>query len=241
MEMYEDQLKIKKNFLKMNIKNILNSFVPKEKDTFKDIIIQNLNDDNSIKYIIKIISYYTKATTNKEMKKNCYELFLILIINLKQNNLITNLTNLLLYMQEFINSFKIHISFDIILSKLNEIEIKTFELLNGFCIVNMKKDEKIIQKEALLCYQNIIKNFEKLIKDEIKEKVIKSFFDTIINIILNKENLFNDKHLLLLIVNDIILLSKERNENYAEKILSSIIDNFALNDNNIRLIFLNIN
>ena len=240
MEIYEDSTKIKKNFLKINIKNILSTFGQKAKDKFKDIIFQNLDDDNSIKYIIKIISYYTKTSTNNELKNKCFELFLILIKNLKQDNIITNLTNLLLYMQEFMNIFKIYISFDEILNKLNDIEIKTFEILNGFCIVNMKKDEKIIQKEALLCYQNLIKNFENLIRNEIKEKAIKSFYDTVINIILNKKDLFNDEYLSLLIVNDIILLSKERSQNYAEKILSSIIDDSTIKDSNIRLIALNI-
>ena len=240
MEIYEDATKIKKNFLKINIKNILSTFGQKAKDKFKDIIFQNLDDDNSIKYIIKIISYYTKTSTNNELKNKCFELFLILIKNLKQDNIITNLTNLLLYMQEFMNIFKIYISFDEILNKLNDIEIKTFEILNGFCIVNMKKDEKIIQKEALLCYQNLIKNFENLIRNEIKEKAIKSFYDTVINIILNKKDLFNDEYLSLLIVNDIILLSKERSQNYAEKILSSIIDDLTIKDSNIRLIALNI-
>ena len=240
MEIYEDSTKFKKNFLKINIKNILSTFGQKAKDKFKDIIFKNVDDDNSIKYIIKIISYYTKTSTNNELKNKCFELFLILIKNLKQDNIITNLTNLLLYMQEFMNIFKIYISFDEILNKLNDIEIKTFEILNGFCIVNMKKDGKIIQKEALLCYQNLIKNFENLIRNEIKEKAIKSFYDTVINIILNKKDLFNDEYLSLLIVNDIILLSKERSQNYAEKILLSIIDDLTINDNNIRLIALNI-
>ena len=240
MEIYEDSTKIKKNFLKINIKNILSSFGEKAKDKFKDIIFQNLNDDSGIKYIIKIISYYTKTSTKNELKNKCFELFLILIKNLREENIITNLTSLLLFMQEFMNIFKIYISFDSILDKLNEIEIKTFEILNGFCIVNMKKDEKITQKEALLCYQNLIKNFKKLINNEIKEKVINSFLDTMINIILNKKELLDDKYLLLIIVNDIILLSKERSQNYSEKILSSIIGDLSLNDNNIKLIILKI-
>ena len=199
-----------------------------------------MNDDSGIKYIIKIISYYTKTSTKNELKNKCFELFLILIKNLREDNIITNLTSLLLFMQEFMNIFKIYISFDSILDKLNEIEIKTFEILNGFCIVNMKKDEKITQKEALLCYQNLIKNFKKLINNEIKEKVINSFLDTMINIILNKKELFDDKYLLLIIFNDIILLSKERSQNYSEKILSSIIGDLSINDNNIKLIILNI-
>ena len=81
MEIYEDSTKIKKNFLKINIKNILSSFGEKAKDKFKDIIFQNLNDDSGIKYIIKIISYYTKTSTKNELKNKCFELFLILIKN----------------------------------------------------------------------------------------------------------------------------------------------------------------
>jgi hypothetical protein len=56
MEIYEYSTKIKKNFLKINIKNILSSLGEKAKDKFKDIIFQNLNDDSSIKYIISLIN-----------------------------------------------------------------------------------------------------------------------------------------------------------------------------------------
>ena len=65
-------------------------------------------------------------------------------------------------MQENINIFKINICFEILLTKLNKIEIKNFEILNGFCLINIQKDN-IINKEGLLRYQCVIKNSENLI------------------------------------------------------------------------------
>jgi hypothetical protein len=143
-------------------------------------------------------------------------------------------------MQENISILKINIIFEIMIGKLSHIEIKTFEILNGFCLLNIKKNSNIIKKEALLCYQSLIKNFNNLIPDNFKVRIIKSFLDTITQILLNKKNIFEDKYLLLLIINDIICLSKENSNLYIESILSSIIQDLSLNDDNIKIIILDI-
>ena len=131
-------------------------------------------------------------------------------------------------MQENISILKINIIFEIMIGKLSHIEIKTFEILNGFCLLNIKKNSNIIKKEALLCYQSLIKNFNNLIPDNFKVRIIKSFLDTITQILLNKKNIFENKYLLLLIINDIICLSKENSNLYIESILSSIIQDLSL-------------
>ena len=242
MENFDESSKFKKNILKNQIKNILNSFGSESKNIFSELVHQNLNDNANIKYIIKIITHYTKKDINQEMKNKCYELFMELIKTLSKNNIIANLTNILLYMQENITNFEIHILFEILLNKLNEIEMKTFEILNGFCLINMKKEteSKVFQKESLLCYQSLIKNYEKLIDNSIKDRVKKSFLDTTINIILDKNILFGDKFVSLKIINDIICVSQENIQNYATKIVSEIIQELSLNDENIKIIILNI-
>ena len=231
--------KIKKNSLKNNIKNTLYNNT-KESIILNEFIKENLNNDGSIKYIIKIISYYTKNETNQIIKIKCFELFLELIKNLSKKYIIANITNILLFMQENIATFKIYISFEIILSKLNdEIELKIFEILNGFCIINMKKENQITKKEALICYQSLIKNFENFINNNNKDKIINSFLDTLIQILLNKNYIFEDRYLLLIISIDIICLAKEKCENFVENILYSIIEDLLLNDN-IKINVLNI-
>ena len=205
-----------------------------------EIINENLNDNDNIKYIIKIISYYSKNSINNEMRINCFEFFTELIKNISNNNIIICLTNILVFMQENISILKINIIFEIMIGKLSHIEIKTFEILNGFCLLNIKKNSNIIKKEALLCYQSLIKNFNNLIPDNFKVRIIKSFLDTITQILLNKKNIFEDKYLLLLIINDIICLSKENSNLYIESILSSIIQDLSLNDDNIKIIILDI-
>ena len=240
MDNQEELSKVKKNFLKSKIKNILLYKGHESKSEFLEIINENLNDNDNIKYIIKIISYYSKNSINNEMRINCFEFFKELIKNISNNNIIICLTNILVFMQENISILKINIIFEIMIGKLSHIEIKTFEILNGFCLLNIKKNSNIIKKEALLCYQSLIKNFNNLIPDNFKVRIIKSFLDTITQILLNKKNIFEDKYLLLLIINDIICLSKENSNLYIESILSSIIQDLSLNDDNIKIIILDI-
>ena len=240
MDNQEELSKVKKNFLKSKIKNILLYKGQESKGEFLEIINENLNDNDNIKYIIKIISYYSKNSINNEMRINCFEFFKELIKNISNNNIIICLTNILVFMQENISILKINIIFEIMMGKLSHIEIKTFEILNGFCLLNIKKNSNIIKKEALLCYQSLIKNFNNLIPDNFKVRIIKSFLDTITQILLNKKNIFEDKYLLLLIINDIICLSKENSNLYIESILSSIIQDLSLNDDNIKIIILDI-
>ena len=240
MDNQEELSKVKKNFLKSKIKNILLYKGQESKVKFLEIINENLNDNDNIKYIIKIISYYSKNSINNEMRINCFEFFTELIKNISNNNIIICLTNILVFMQENISILKINIIFEIMIGKLSHIEIKTFEILNGFCLLNIKKNSNIIKKEALLCYQSLIKNFNNLIPDNFKVRIIKSFLDTITQILLNKKNIFEDKYLLLLIINDIICLSKENSNLYIESILSSIIQDLSLNYDNIKIIILDI-
>ena len=240
MESFDEYSKINKNYLKNSIKNILNFNEQESNIKFKELIAESLNDNWNIKYIIKIISYYTKNSTNNETKNKCYELFVELIKNLSKNDIISHLTKILLYLQENSNNFKIHVLFELILTKFNndEVETKIFEILNGFCLINMKNKENTTKKEALLCYQNLIKNYENFDK-KYKDKIIKSFLDTMIKILLNNNFFFEDKYLLLLIVNDIICLSKEKNQNHIEIILNYVIECFSLKDNT-KIIALNI-
>ena len=240
MESFDEHSKINKNYLKYSIKNILNFNEQESNIKYKELIAESLNDNGNIKYIIKIISYYTKNSINNETKNKCYELFVELIKNLSKNDIISHLTKILLYLQENSNNFKIHVLFELILTKFNndEIEIKIFEILNGFCLINIKNEENTTKKEALLCYQNLIKNYENFDK-KYKDKIIKSFLDTMIKILLNNNFFFEDKYLLLLIVNDIICLSKEKNQNHIEIILNYAIECFSLNDN-IKIIALDI-
>ena len=133
MDNQEELSKVKKNFLKSKIKNILLYKGHESKGEFLEIINENLNDNDNIKYIIKIISYYSKNSINNEMRINCFEFFTELIKNISNNNIIICLTNILVFMQENISILKINIIFEIMMGKLSHIEIKTFEILNGFC------------------------------------------------------------------------------------------------------------
>ena len=76
MDNQEELSKVKKNFLKSKIKNILLYKGQESKGEFLEIIYENLNDNDNIKYIIKIISYYSKNSINNEMRINCFDFFI---------------------------------------------------------------------------------------------------------------------------------------------------------------------
>ena len=241
MESFDiSNIKIRKNWMKNNIKKLF-LFNNNLEEKFQELIINNLdNDDGDIKYIIKILLYYIKSDDNKKIKNRCYELFMLLLKNITKNNIILNLTSILLFLQENISFFEIHTYFEIVLNKLINIDLKYFEILNGFCLLNIKNNENKIQKEAFLCYNCLLKNFENLIYDNnIKENIIKSFLETI-KLLLDKKSSFKDRVLLLNIINDIISISREKSENYIEYILYNIINDLSLNDDNIKIIILNI-
>ena len=241
MESFDiSNIKIRKNWMKNNIKKLF-LFNNDLEEKFRELIINNLdNDDGDIKYIIKILLYYIKNDDNKKIKNRCYELFMLLLKNITKNNIILNLTSILLFLQENISFFEIHTYFEIVLNKLINIDLKYFEILNGFCLLNIKNNENKIQKEAFLCYNCLLKNFENLIYDNnIKENIIKSFLETL-KLLLDKKSSFKDRVLLLNLINDIISISREKSENYIEYILYNIINDLSLNDDNIKIIILNI-
>ena len=208
MESFDiSNIKIRKNWMKNNIKKLF-LFNNNLEEKFRELIINNLdNDDGDIKYIIKILLYYIKNDDNKKIKNRCYELFMLLLKNITKNNIILNLTSILLFLQENISFFEIHTYFEIVLNKLINIDLKYFEILNGFCLLNIKNNENKIQKEAFLCYNCLLKNFENLIYDNnIKENIIKSFLETL-KLLLDKKSSFKDRVLLLNLINDIISIS----------------------------------
>ena len=237
---YSNLSKIIKNNLKSNIRDIINNNEENSNnikgDKFIEIINLNINNDKVIKYIIKIISFNIKTSKNESIKKKYYELFILLIKNFSREDTIKYLTNLLLFLQENINIYPIEIFFELILKNLEKIELKLFEILNGFCIHNIKKNEIKIQKEALLCYEKLINNYDNFIEN--KNEILKSFLD---NIILNlKIDNINNKYQLLECLNTIVFVSKDKFEKYVELTVHFIKDNLFINDNNIKSITLNI-
>ena len=231
--------KLKRNWLKINIKDIINNYdnnYNNIKEQYIGIINENINNDKIIKYIIKIISFNAKISNNIKIQNNCYDLFLLLINNLSKEDIIKYLTNLLIFLQENINIYSIEIGFELILQKIEIFEIKIFEILNGFCLHNMKQKEIRTQKEALLCYEKLILNYENIIKN--KKEILKSFIENIIFNI-NIESLIN-RYQLLNCLNKLVCITKDKYESYIELTIYYIKDNLFINDNNIQLITLDI-
>ncbi len=197
-----------KNFLKNNIKEIVNNNEEKLDNNSQEFFIKltkdNINNDKIIKYIIKILSYNIKSSNNNYIQNKNYNLFLLLIKTLSKANIIKYLTSLLIFLQENIDIQPIEIAFEIILKNLKKYELKIFEILNGFCIHNIKNREKIGQNKALLCYEKLINNYQNCIGD--KKMILKSFID---NIIFNlKIESFENIYQLMVCLNNIILITQ---------------------------------
>lgn len=235
-----DLSKIEKNCLKNNIKEIINNYFQDElnyniQENFSEIINDNIKNDNSIKNIIKILSFNLREEKNEKIKNKYYELYLILINKINRENTIKYLTVLLLFLQENIDSISIEIGFEKILNNLDKFKLKIFEILNGFCIHNMKNKENIIQNKALLCYEILITNYDNCEKMH-KNDILKSFID---NIKYNLEsNIFIDKYSLLVCLNKIIC--KVQDKYIFVDIIPYILNYLLVNDYDIKLIVLKI-
>jgi len=236
----ENISKIEKSNLKNNIKEIINNYIKDElnyniQEKFNEIINDNLNNDKTIKNIIKILSFNLKEEKNEKIKNKYYELYLILINKINKENTTKYLTVLLLFLQENIDSISIEIGFQKLLNKLDKFKLKIFEILNGFCILNMKKKENKIQNKALLCYEILITNYDNC-EEKHKNDILKSFLD---NIKYNLEsNIFIDKYSLLVCLNNIIC--KVKDEYKFVDIVPYILNYLLVNDYNIKLIALKI-
>ena len=235
-----DLSKIEKNCLKNNIKEIINNYFQDElnyniQENFSEIINDNIKNDNSIKNIIKILSFNLREEKNEKIKNKYYELYLILINKINRENTIKYLTVLLLFLQENIDSISIEIGFEKILNNLDKFKLKIFEILNGFCIHNMKNKENIIQNKALLCYEILITNYDNCEKMH-KNDILKSFID---NIKYNLEsNIFIDKYSLLVCLNKIICNVQDKY--IFVDIIPYILNYLLVNDYDIKLIVLKI-
>ena len=236
----ENISRIEKSNLKNNIKEIINNYIKDElnyniQEKFNEIINDNLNNDKTIKNIIKILSFNLKEEKNEKIKNKYYELYLILINKINKENTTKYLTVLLLFLQENIDSISMEIGFQKILNKLDKFKLKIFEILNGFCILNMKKKENKIQNKALLCYEILITNYDNC-EEKHKNDILKSFLD---NIKYNLEsNIFIDKYSLLVCLNNI--LCKVKDEYTFVDIVPYILNYLLVNDYNIKLIVLKI-
>ena len=232
--------RIEKNCLKNKIKEIINNYYKDElnyniQENFNEIINDNINNDNSIKNIIKILSFNLREEKNEKIKNKYYELYLILINKINRENTIKYLTVLLLFLQENIDNISIEIGFEKILNNLDKFKLKIFEILNGFCILNMKKKENTIQNKALLCYEILITNYDNCEKKN-KNDILKSFLD---NIKYNLEsNIFIDKYFLLVCLNKIICKVQDKYD-FVEAI-PYLLNYLLVNDYNIKLIVLKI-
>ena len=232
--------RIEKNCLKNKIKEIINNYYKDElnyniQENFNEIINDNISNDNSIKNIIKILSFNLREEKNEKIKNKYYELYLILINKINRENTIKYLTVLLLFLQENIDNISIEIGFEKILNNLDKFKLKIFEILNGFCILNMKKKENTIQNKALLCYEILITNYDNCEKKN-KNDILKSFLD---NIKYNLEsNIFIDKYFLLVCLNKIICKVQDKYD-FVETI-PYLLNYLLVNDYDIKLIVLKI-
>ena len=232
--------RIEKNCLKNKIKEIINNYYKDElnyniQENFNEIINDNIKNDKSIKNIIKILSFNLREEKNEKIKNKYYELYLILISKINRENTIKYLTVLLLFLQENIDNISIEIGFEKILNNLDKFKLKIFEILNGFCILNMKKKENTIQNKALLCYEILITNYDNCEKKN-KNDILKSFLDTIkYNL---ESSIFIDKYSLLVCLNKIICKVQDKYD-FVETI-PYLLNYLLVNDYDIKLIVLKI-
>ena len=188
-------------FIISQVGDFINSLNPKEKDPYLkllSLIFFNPNNHQDEE----------ENNGNPQINKNIYYIYLSPVLNIIQliikeqnSNLFISISNI--YAEIVQNVMPTDISAST--RKLNMEEKKAFEILQGFCIYNMKYDDKSNRIVGSLCLTKLVENcpivlqsqYTKFIWDNINNFIDKKYFNAkiellncLISLILGTENLF---------------------------------------------------
>ena len=248
--MSKEQIQIQNNLINI-INNLKNCILSQNNNKYSilleyhNLILQNIKEPKNITFILHTISREIYNAEKIEEKKIILELLSEFFIPFKNN-----IKETFPFLSRILTTIQSNIKSEIDSQFLSEIYTKilkfifieknienkqNYEILQGFCIYNMKQNEECYQNCGLLCLKNLILNLDIYIK---KEKYMKYMFEKII-LFLENFNFYN-KTILLSCLNDFILKCKESYKQYASLTLYKVLD-FLQNDNeNLRKEALNV-
>ena len=248
--MSKEQIQIQNHLINI-INNLKNCILSQNNNKYSilleyhNLILQNIKEPKIITFILHTISREIYNSDKIEEKKIILELLTEFFVPFKNN-----IKETFPFLSRILTTIQSNIKSEIDSKFLSEIYTKilnfifieknienkqNYEILQGFCIYNMKQNEECFQNCGLLCLKNLILNLDIYIK---KEKYMKYMFEKII-LFLENFNFYN-KTILLSCLNDFILKCKESYKQYASLTLYKVLD-FLQNDNeNLRKEALNV-
>lgn len=208
---------------------------------FKEFVLSQINSTTSMNLIIRNISLYINVNNDFG-----FELFDILSSLIISNELVSSyLSSLLASLQGNINgndiknlNFVIN-SYENILAEIKDSEyVDNFEILNGFCIYNMKDKSNANRLIGIKTHYALIsRNYQRENVDS-NAHYLQNFWDNIM-LFLDKED-FNYKKELLDNVDLIIENTKEKFADYAGMTLYKLLDFLIEQNQDLKMSSLNI-
>ena len=209
------------NVLNNDINSIEKSSMESMKAKMKNLIDENASNENNIKYILnKISSFITLSNVNEH--KLGFEFLTEILITNDMNFIEFYLFDILSVLQENVslkNYDEIIFNFVKILEKINfQNNQISFDLINNFCVNNILDFNNV--SIGIECYKNLIKfiNFD----DNNNNEILKKIHQNLQNF-LEIEN-FPKINEILVLINDLILKSKENFNNFSAVTLYKILD-----------------
>ena len=224
---------------RLNTNVITKKMTENQLQKFDLLVNESLYSQRKIKLIIKTLSSYIHKYKDYDIKREYYYLLLHLIDKLTMENILNYLAYLLVALQEIMDCTSTEKAFEKILNNLTYFNLKTFEMLNGFCLHAIKNNSVKIQNSGLLCYANLISSYKKCNDNNISENnIIKSFFETIKSKMNNSNFYLKNKYQLLYCLNKLITTSKEKYIYFIDETFQMIIKSLRNEESDIQNLIL---
>ena len=230
-------------------------------ELFLKLILKNLSSPSSISYIISQLSEFIPPLSPKE-KEPCLKLLSLIFFNPiqdmqnqinKKNSIYYQFLSPILSIIQSITKDSNNIIFPQIANtyaeivqnimptdisyateELNMEEKRAYEMLQGFCIYNMKQEEKANRIIGSLCLTKLVENCPVVLQ----EQYMKFIWDNIMNFIDTKN--YTAKYELLNCLISLILGAEGLFTQYANATLYKVLDFLAEDDWNKRKLALNV-
>ena len=189
------------NFIITQVGDFITSLNPKEKEPYLKLL--------SLIFFYPNNQQEEETNGNPQINKNLYYIYLSPVLNIIQtiineqhSDLFPTISNIYAEIVQYVMPNDISAS----TRKLNPDEKKAYEILQGFCIYNMKYDDKSNRIVGSLCLTRLVENcpivlqsqYTKFIWDNINNFIDKKNFNAkiellncLISLILGTENLFS--------------------------------------------------
>ena len=211
---------------------------------FHKLIQQNIEDENSIDYILRSLSSQISSTENtieaKKMLMNFLPEFFVPFAN-SITLTFKYISRILTIIQSNVSSMNsvfianIYSSVIVFVFQVDDEFIEenkvNYEMFLGFCVYNMKQSEEKNQECGVMCLSELMENINYYIKSE---KHLKYLWEKLV-VFIENENFVYKSHLLKCVATLIVKCGGNKFKDFANITLYKILDFIGGNDNDSRI------